>query len=169
MPKRFADSVLSVAVALWLAACAPALTPAEQQVHLQTSSPFGCTEVGVFHSPGDSVHHSPDDLTDTSHSGMRNDAAELGANYVALAGRDRLGSTVTGHAFRCDVAPTQAPNLTAAPAPSASSPAASPADSAPGSSPGPEVRLRKLKDLLDKGLITPEEYDRQRTVILQSF
>ncbi len=33
----------------------------------------------------------------------------------------------------------------------------------------PEARLRKLTELLDKGLITQEDYDRRRAEILQSL
>ncbi len=141
---------------LSLVACPPALTPAGQQVRLRTARPFGCAELGTLHGPGDSVDHSSsEDATSSSHSDLRNQAAEMGANYVWLVGPDVLGTFVTAHAFRCDATPTEAPNLNAAPAPA----------------PAPDLdgRLKKLQDLFEKGLITREEYDRRRTEILQSL
>jgi Domain of unknown function (DUF4156)/Short C-terminal domain len=141
-------------VALTLAACAPPLTPAGQQVRVMTTRPFGCTELGILHGPGDSVDHAaPEDAATGSHSAMRNEAAEMGANYVWLVDPDVLGATVSARAFRCDATPTPAPNL----------------GTAPGAAHDPEARLQKLKDLFDKGVITREEYDRQRAAILQSF
>jgi hypothetical protein len=143
-----------VAGFLTLVGCTPALTPAGQQVGLRTTKPFGCKELGTVRGPGDSVDHSaPEEATRSSHSDLRNEAAEMGANYVAVLGPDTLGTTVSGIAFRCDGAPTEAPSLSAAPAPSSD----------------PEQRLKQLKDLFDKGLITRDEYDRQRATVLQSF
>jgi Domain of unknown function (DUF4156)/Short C-terminal domain len=145
-------------LALSLAACPPPLTPAGQQVRLRTTRPFGCTELGTLRGPGDSIDHSAsEDATSSSHSDLRNDAAEMGANYVSLEGPDVLGASVVAHAFRCEAPPTEAPNLNAAPAPA--SPRA----------PDLEERLKKLQDLFDKGLITREEYDQRRAVILQSL
>jgi hypothetical protein len=37
------------------------------------------------------------------------------------------------------------------------------------SDPDPEQRLKRLKELLDKGLITNDDYERQRAAILQSI
>jgi hypothetical protein len=149
-PTHFAAGFFFLA----LVACPPALTPAGQQVGLRATKPFGCTELGTVRGPGDSVDHSaPEEATRSSHSDMRNEAAEMGANYVAIVGPDTLGTTASGLAFRCDGAPMDPPSLSAAPAPSSD----------------PEERLKKLKDLFDKGLITKDEYDRQRAAVLQSF
>ncbi len=54
-----------------------------------------------------------------------------------------------------------APATTAAPAGAASASAPAPLD--------PEERLHKLKDLKDKGLITPEEYEKKRQEILKGL
>ncbi len=86
---------------------------------------------------------------------MRNDAADMGANYVWIARSDVLGATAEGRAFRCDAAPTPTPNLTTS--------------AGAGASPGLDERLQKLKDLFDKGLITKDEYDKERATILQSL
>jgi hypothetical protein len=59
------------------------------------------------------------------------------------------------------------PPAVAAPAAPARDPAAA---SAPAATPqDPEERLRKLKDLRDKGLITPEEYEKKRQEILKGL
>ncbi len=142
--------------AMSLAACTPALTPAGQQVRVRTFRPPGCTEVATVRGAGDDIDHAaPEDATASSHGAMRNEAAEIGANYIWLVGPDTLGSTVSGHALRCDTLPPTdpPPNLSVAPAPASD----------------PEARLKKLKDLFDKGVITRDEYDRQRAAVLQSF
>jgi hypothetical protein len=137
-----------------LAACVAALTPAGQQVQVVAVRPFGCTELGKLHGPGDSVDHAaPVDPSRSWHEGMRNDAADMGANYLWIVRSDTLGSTAEGRAFQCTTAPTAPPNLSAGAA----------------ASPGTEERLEKLKDLFDKGLITKEEYDKERAAILQSL
>jgi hypothetical protein len=142
-------------LALALAACSPALTPGGQQVRIQSTRPFGCTELGRLRGIGDSVDHStPDEATQSSHSELRNDAAEMGANTVWVEGSDILGSTVTARAFRCDGTQTTPPNLSA---------------SSPAPQPDSEDRLKKLKELFDKGLITQDEYDRRRAAVLQTL
>jgi hypothetical protein len=60
-------------------------------------------------------------------------------------------------------APAAAPAEAATPAPSAAQPAETPVDRSV------EKRLEELKSLLDKGLITQEEYDRKKQEILQSL
>ena len=72
-------------------------------------------------------------------------------------------------------APPVAPPAATAPpavvAPAAAAPAeASAAPSAPApAAQDPEERLRRLKDLRDKGLITPEEYEKKRQEILKGL
>ncbi len=62
------------------------------------------------------------------------------------------------------------PPAVAAPAAPAAAGGASTAASAPALGPqDPEERLRKLKDLRDKGLITPEEYEKKRQEILKGL
>lgn len=140
-----------------MAACTPALTPGGQQVRVQTFRP-DCKEFpATLWGPGDGIDHAATDpSTDTSHSGMRNDAATMGANVVMIVGSDTLGSTVKGRVFACRVFATPPPNLNASP-------------SSPPSDPDPEQRLKRLKELLDKGLITNDDYEQQRAVILQSI
>jgi hypothetical protein len=147
---------------LALAGCVPALTPAGRDVHVRTTRPFGCTEIGTLHGTGDGGDHpASGDATDSSHSDLRNKGAEMGANYVWIDGSDLMGSTIYARAFRCDAAPTEAPNLSATPA-AASAGAPSPSTDA-------EERLRKLKELFDKGLITKDEYDQRRAAIVSSL
>jgi hypothetical protein len=63
-------------------------------------------------------------------------------------------------------AATPPPAVVAPPAPAG----VSAAPTAPAPSPqDPEERLRKLKDLRDKGLITPEEYEKKRQEILKGL
>jgi len=69
-------------------------------------------------------------------------------------GSDVHGMTISGRAFRCEQLPSNV-----SPTASAAAPAAS----------DPEARLRKLKELLDKGLITQDDYDKRRAEILQSL
>lgn len=140
---------------LALAACSPPLTPGGQQVRVQAIRPFGCMELGTLRGIGDSVDHSaPEEATRSSHDELRNDAAEMGANTVWVEGPDILGSTVTARAFRCDGTQTTPPNLSA---------------SSPPPPPELEDRLKKLKELFDKGPITQDEYDRRRAAMLQSL
>jgi hypothetical protein len=142
-------------IALALGGCGPALTPAGQQVHVVAVRPFGCTELGTLRGPGDSVDHSaPEDPSHGWHEAMRNDAAEKGANYVWIVGSDTLGTTAEARAFHCDAAPTLPPKLGA---------------KTPDAEPTAEERLKKLKDLFDKGVITKEEYDEKRAAILRSL
>jgi hypothetical protein len=144
-----------------LAACAPPLSPAAQQVRIVAVRPRDCVDLGLLYGgSGDGVDHSepPDPSQRSWHDPMRSEAADRGANYVWMV-RDELNLTAEGRAFRCDTAPTAPPNLNADPTASA----------ATTDSPGPEARLRKLKGLFDKGLITKDEYDKQRAVILQSL
>lgn len=65
------------------------------------------------------------------------------------------------------VAPTPPPAVVA---PTPAAPAGASAASAPPPAPqDPEERLRRLKDLRDKGLITPEEYEKKRQEILKGL
>lgn len=67
-------------------------------------------------------------------------------------------------------APAAAPPPPAVVAPAPAAPAGPSAASAPAPTPqDPEERLRRLKDLRDKGLITPEEYERKRQEILKGL
>ncbi|HVO51579.1 MAG TPA: SHOCT domain-containing protein [Thermoanaerobaculia bacterium] len=66
------------------------------------------------------------------------------------------------------VAPAPPP-VVVAPAPAASAGPSSAASAPPPAPRDAEERLRKLKDLRDKGLITPEEYEKKRQEILKGL
>jgi hypothetical protein len=119
----------------------------------------GCTELGtVYGSGGGGPYTSSEDKMRSAQNELRNHTAELGGNYVAMdvAGGDVHGMTLTGRAFRCNGKPTTALNAAPATVPLAAAPT-------------PEERLTKLKELLDKGLITQDEYDKRRAEIIHSL
>jgi hypothetical protein len=145
------------------AACVTDLTGAGQQVRIGKNDPVGgCTELGtVYGSGAGAAYTSSEDKMTSAQNELRNKAAEEGANYVVMdaIGSDIHGMTISGRAFRCDRLPS---NMS--PQEGASS-----SDEPSAPSGDPEARLRKLKDLLEKGLITQEDYDRRRAEILQSL
>jgi Domain of unknown function (DUF4156)/Short C-terminal domain len=144
-----------------LAGCATELTDAGQQVRFGKADPAGgCTELGpVFGSGLGGAYTNPEDKLSSAQNDLRNRAAALGANYVVMdaVGSDLHGMSISGRAFRCETLPS---NLS--PSASAATPTSAPAGD-------PEARLRKLKELLDKGLITQDDYDKRRAEILQSL
>jgi len=159
---------LLCALLLSVPACMEDLTAAGQQVHMGKADPDGCRELGRVHgSGGGGQYTSSDAKMESAENEIRNKAAEMGANYVAMdaLGGDGRGMTLSGRAFQCeqlpgngvttshDVTPTTAPPPPPPPPPAAT----------------PEQRLWKLKELLDKGLITQDEYDRRRAEILKSI
>jgi hypothetical protein len=94
---------------------------------------------------------------------LRNETARKGGNFVVMdaAGGDIGGVTITGRAYRCGAPPPQKPvPVTVEDDPRMT--VAEPEKTA-------EERLEELKSLLDKGLITQEEYDQRRQEILQSI
>ncbi len=73
---------------------------------------------------------------------------------------------------RAVAAPTPPPAAAAPAAAASPAPMAAPAPPAPPAPPAaldPAERLQRLKDLLDRGLITPEEYQAKRQEILKSL
>jgi Domain of unknown function (DUF4156)/Short C-terminal domain len=142
-------------------ACVTELTGAGQQVRIGKQDPAdGCTELGtVYGSSTGGGYASTEDKMTSAENELRNRAAEKGANYVVMdaIGSGLPGMTISGRAFRCDRLPS---NL--APAANAAAGVVAPAGD-------PETRLRKLKELLEKGLITQDDYDRRRAEILQSL
>jgi hypothetical protein len=140
------------------AACTPTeLTDAGQQVRIGKADPAGgCTELGTVYGSGTGgAYMTTEDKMTSAQNDLRNHAAEQGANYLDMdaIGSDIHGMTISGRAFRCDRLPSNMSPQTSAAAPASD----------------PETRLRKLKELLDKGLITQEDYDRRRAEILQSL
>ncbi len=139
--------------------CTPAeLTADGEQVRIGKNDPAdGCTEIGAVYGSASGYSSSEGKLA-SAEIGLRNKAAVLGANYVAMDAIDMRTNTIMGRAFRCEQLPSNmAPTDSAGIAPG------------PPPSTDPEVRLRKLKELLDKGLITQEDYDKRRAEILQSL
>jgi hypothetical protein len=121
----------------------------------------GCTELGtVYGSGGGGPYTSSEDKMRSAQNELRNHAAELGGNYVAMdvAGGDARSMTLTGRAFRCNGTPATVAQA-APPPPPATAPAV----------PTPEKRLAKLKNLLDTGVITQDEYDKRRAEIIRSL
>jgi hypothetical protein len=125
-----------------------------------------CRELGhVLGSGGGGGYTSSADKMQWAENELRNRAAEMGGNYVVLdaAGGDVGGLTLSGRAYQCPsggvasegavAAPTQRPQL---------APSAPPVLS-------PEERIARLRGLLDKGVITQQEYDSRRREILQSL
>jgi hypothetical protein len=156
------------ALLLSVPACVEDLTAAGQQVHMGKADPEGCRELGRVHgSGGGGRYTSSDAKMESAENDIRNKAAEMGANYVAMdaLGGDGQGMTLSGRAFQCDTLPGNGVTTNYAPPAAPPPPPAAP----PPPPPTPEARLAKLKELLDKGLITQDEYDRRRAEILKSI
>jgi hypothetical protein len=152
-----------VLVSLATPACAVELTDAGKMVNVGKAEPqSGCKDLGTVYGTGSGGGYtSSEDKMRSARNDIRNNAAERGANYVSLdaLGSDVSGMTLSGKAYACDEAPSSDHSVTRRPAPV---PVAAPSAT-------PEERLAKLKDLLDKGLITQDEYDKRRAQILQSL
>lgn len=152
--------LLGALLVVAMPACMEELTSAGGQVRMGKAEPSGCQELGRVHgSGGGGQYTSSDDKMRSAENDIRNKAAEMGANYVAMdaLGGDMMSMTYSGRAFRCAQLPS-GDVAVAPPRPAASAPTAT-----------PEERLTKLKELLDKGLITQDEYDRRRAEILKSI
>ncbi len=153
--------LLAGLVAWASAACVTDLTAAGQEVRIGKADPTdGCTELGTVYGSGNGGGYvSTEDKMTSAQNELRNRAAEKGGNYVVMdaIGSGLGGMTFSGRGFRCDRLPS---NL----APSGSAAAAPVAPER-----DPEARLRKLKELLEKGLITQDDYDKRRAEILQSL
>jgi hypothetical protein len=145
------------------AACtAIELTEAGRQVRVGKADPAdGCSEIGTVYGSGSGFGTSSEETMTSAQNELRNRAAAQGANYVVMdvLGSDRHGMSISGRAFRCDRLPS---NMAPAGSATTATGGAAPAGDA-------EARLRKLKDLLEKGLITQEDYDRRRAEIVQSL
>jgi hypothetical protein len=149
--------------AFGLVGCTPTeLTEGGQRVRIGKSDPVdGCVEIGTVYGSGEGAGYtSSEEKMTSAQNELRNRAAAQGANYVVMdaIGGDVHGMTISGRAFRCDRLP-----LNVAPSDSVAAGAGTPAST------DPEARLRKLKELLEKGLITQEDYDKRRAEILQSL
>jgi len=147
-------------VALTSSACLAELNDAGSKVQVGKGDPKGrCRELGTVYGSGNGGGYTTsEDKMRSARNDIRNKAAALGANYVEMdaLGGDVYGMTLSGRAFACDTGPSTAAEPVAAPPP-------------PAHVATPEERLAKLKELLDKGLITQDEYDKRRAEILQSI
>lgn len=145
-----------------------ALSPAGSAVRVgKLDPPDGnvCAELGLVYGGGQGdAQVSPDAKMRSAQNELRNNAAARGGNYVtmdAASGSSQIA--LAGRAFKC-IKPVGMLALgpgVVLPTATAACPAAAAVT--------PETRLRMLKDLLDKGLVTKDEYDRRRAEILQSI
>jgi hypothetical protein len=151
--------VFGICAGLFVSGCATELTEAGQGVQIGKSEPAaGCRPMGPVYGTGAGGGYTDSETKlRSAQNDMRNRAADIGANYVVMdaMGSDLHGMTMSGRAFRCDGSPSSAAMTPVAPAPAKAETL--------------EERLTKLKQLLDKGLITQEEYDRRRAEIVQSL
>ncbi len=145
------------------------LTAAGQAVRLSRIEPTECQPLGVV--GGVSDEFSPYDIESrmtSAQNDMRNRAGYKGANYAVMdTAQSSYGQYyLTGRAFHCDAMPGEGRGATASVQPSPSSPPPPPPEPPPATA---EQRLAKLKSLLEKGLITQEDYERRKAEILQSL
>lgn len=188
--KRAVVCVLSLGL-LAMGGCLAQLNAAGAGVKLSKAEPVvGCRELGIVHgSGGGAAYTSSEDKMQSAQNDIRNRAAAMGGNYVVMdvMGGDISGLTLSGRAFQCPPEQLVAQGAAAAPGTLV---AAAPAQGAQAIQPNPqagqalreagqerpapapasaEERLVRLKELLDKGLITQPEYDGRRKEILQSL
>lgn len=181
--KRAVVCVFSLGV-LSMGGCLAQLNAAGAGVKLSKAEPItGCRELGIVHgSGGGAAYTSSEDKMQSAQNDIRNRAAAMGGNYVVMdvMGGDISGLTLSGRAFQCP--PEQlgatgtmvaaAPNpaaQTGQPAPAAQAGQAIREERPAGQPASAEERLVRLKELLEKGLITQPEYEGRRKEILQSL
>jgi hypothetical protein len=157
--------------------CLSGVTEQGERVRIGKLDPTsGCKELGVVYgSGGGGGYTSTEAKTRSAQNELRNKTAELGGNYVAMdvatSGVNSL--TLSGRAFLCEDG--RPDNVAAAPAPAPLPPSPAAAASADPASPttptivSPAERLAKLKELLDKGVITQAEYDQRRKEIVHTL
>jgi hypothetical protein len=152
-----------------LCGCSTALSPAGQRVRVGKATPHAnCKELGIIYGSGSGGGYtSSESKMRSAQNELRNKTADMGGNFVVMdaAGGDVAGLTLTGRAFRCGAEPV--PTVAANDAKSEEPTAGAPPKDEPALT--PEQRLARLKDLLDKGLITQAEHDQRRQEILQSL
>ncbi len=158
MKAAFADRTLTlgfIVLAIQATGCAADLTAGGSRVRVGREPPAAqCRELGlVYGSAGGGAYTTNEYKMEGAQNELRNKAAEMGGDYVVmdLTGAGSGSFTVSGRAFACGGRPL---------------PAMVPAATAP---PSAEERILKLRDLLNKGLITKEEFDRRRQEIVNSL
>lgn len=162
--------VAALFVSIWLpsfAGCAVGLTAAGQEVRLGKTEPSStCRELGIVRgSGGGGAWTSTESKMESAQNEIRNRTADMDGNYVVLdvVGGDVLGMTLSGRAYSC-------PRGAAVPRGAVAVPAERPQPT-PAGSPAlsPAERIKQLQELLDKGLITQQEYEARRREIIQSL
>jgi Domain of unknown function (DUF4156)/Short C-terminal domain len=155
-------SVLGLAA---FCSCSTALTAQGSNVRVAKSAHANCTELGiVYGSGGGGGYTSAEGKMESAQNELRNKTARMGGNLVVLdaAGGDATSMSMSGRAFDCgkegpvEVAvvddQTQMRHT-----------------ESQSAQPNAEDRLRKLQELLEKGLITQEEHDKRKAEILDSI
>jgi hypothetical protein len=163
-------------IGLCLTGCGTTLSAAGQAVHMGKAPPHeNCRELGiVYGSGGGGAYTSTESKVEGANNDLRNKTAEMGGNFVVLdtSNSDVTGITISGRAFQCGEPPKQKPvPVTVTNQTSAQQPAnpATAKETAPQPQKSPEERMRELQNLLEKGLITQEEFDQRRKQILDSI
>jgi Domain of unknown function (DUF4156)/Short C-terminal domain len=150
------------------AGCYSDLSASGAAVRIGKLEPLGCRELGtVYGSGGGGPYTSSQTKLESAQNELRNQTAGKGGNYVVMdvSSADQRGLTLSGRAFQCADREMVADRAPPPPPPQAAPPNAAPAP--PTAT--PEERLAKLKELLDKKLITQEEYDKRRAEIVGSI
>ncbi|HEY2409115.1 MAG TPA: DUF4156 domain-containing protein [Polyangiaceae bacterium] len=177
------------------AGCVTALKPGADAVRVGTAAPndLECKELGIVYGSGKSDFADTEDHLHSAQNQLRNKTADLGGNFVImdLGASGHAMTALSGRALWCTqrsksdgpasagagampapiqsaaLIPTQpAPSTPAQPA--ASTPALTSA-AANGALPTPEQRRRTIDELRGKGLLSEDEYQQRRKVILQSL
>ncbi len=166
-PVHFAQKLcVSICSISLIVSCTPVLTPAAQDVRLAKKAHSNCQELGlVYGEGGGGTYTSAQTKLEHAQIELRNETAELGGNLVVMdaANSDLNGTSISGRAFKCGEDPGVPVQVVA------QEQEASSGDSPSQKERTPEERLSQLKELLDKGAITQEEYDEKREAILDSI
>lgn len=135
-----------------------------------------CELLGIVYGGGWGHYVSAEARWDSATNDIRNRTADMGGNYVVEEDTQgsRDGAMIRARAFRCPEAPSPSgPDVFWSPPPRSTEPP--PPPSPPSEAPPPpgasraEERLSRLKALLDRGVITQDEYDRRRAAIINSL
>jgi hypothetical protein len=132
-----------------------------------------CRQLGfVYGSGSGGAYTSIESKIESAKNELRNKTSEMGGNFVVIDrdDSDETGVSIAGRALRCGEPPKEKPvPVTVTNQPSAQQPAnpATAKETAPQKS--PEERITELQNLLEKGLITQEEFDQRRKEILDSI
>ena len=154
-------STLVLFVSVVCAACVTPLTSGGERVNVGKSAPHSnCRELGIVMGSGrgGSAASSQDKL-ESAMNELRNATAAHGGDFVVMdvSAGDAHGIAMSGRAFDCSRGAPQ------------TEPVQVVQSTTPGAPPSIEDRLKKLADLRDKGVITPEEYTKRREEIIRDL